>query len=133
ALSLSALPGSAAAQRGGGSEQSTPKPGAGDSSASDRGGRGVHSERTESPLEALPDANAWRVLVARDPRIAFTERTTDEARAILSLPDLTPERRAIALLALGAAGDASERAQLERIARSGAGLERRAAILALGQ
>src|SRR5437868_1731383 len=73
------------------------------------------------------------VRAALPPRIAFTERTADEARAILSLPDLTPERRAIALLALGAAGDASERAQLERIARSGAGLERRAAILALGE
>lgn len=87
----------------------------------------------ESRFAALPNEEEWRALVARDRRISFTPRTSGEARAALDAPGASPERRAIAMLALGASGTVVERERLQRSARDGDDLERRAAILALGE
>jgi hypothetical protein len=90
----------------------------------------------EPTLARLPDENGWRLLIANDARIAFTQRTAGQARAVLDTPSALDEgedRRAIAMVGLGAADAVVERTRLERIARSGTELERRAAVLALGE
>ncbi|MBL8857482.1 MAG: hypothetical protein JNL28_03125 [Planctomycetes bacterium] len=87
----------------------------------------------EPRFAALPDAARWFELVARDARLSFTGRTSGAARAVLDAPASTVERRAIAMIALGCAGTVVERKTLERAARDGSELERRAAILALGE
>jgi hypothetical protein len=87
----------------------------------------------EPRFAELPDEAGWRELVARDGRLAFTARSSSEARAVLDIPDASAERRAIAMVALGASGTLVERTRLQRIAREGSDLERRAAILSLGE
>jgi hypothetical protein len=52
---------------------------------------------------------------------------------VLEAQASTAERRAIAMIALGASGTLVERNRLQRIAREGTDLERRAAILGLGE
>lgn len=100
-------------------------------------GRGAPVDRSrlaaEPRLGVVPDLEGHRVLIARDAHISFTARTAGSARAVLDAPDATEEQRAIAIVALGASGSVAERARLERIARTGRDLERRAAILALGE
>ncbi len=83
--------------------------------------------------EALPTPEQWRALVARDRTVRFTDRTPSEARALLALDGLSPDRRAAALVALGCASAEGERTRLETTARSGTGVERWGAILALGE
>lgn len=85
------------------------------------------------PSQAPPSAEEWRALVERDRRVGFSSRTLGLARALLQEQDKLPERRAAAWFALGAAGAADQRPALEESARSAQGLERLAAILALGE
>ncbi len=90
----------------------------------------------EPRFARLPDEAGWRALLANDARIGFTQRTAGQARSVLDTPsalDDTDDRRAIAMVGLGAADAVIERTRLERIARSGTDLERRAAVLALGE
>src|SRR5690606_1887850 len=72
-------------------------------------------------------------LLQRDKTLQFTARTPAEARAVLSGTGMSPARRAAALMALGCASSEGERVRLEVLARSGQGVERLAAILALGE
>ncbi|MBK7877209.1 MAG: hypothetical protein IPJ77_15950 [Planctomycetes bacterium] len=81
----------------------------------------------------LPTADEWKELQARDRRVAFTPRTAADARALLASSAPSAEKRAAAWLALGSSGAVSERLALEDLTRHGAGIERRAAILALGE
>jgi hypothetical protein len=123
------LTSSAAAQRGGpptGGRPPAPE------------GRGTQrgeplKPKGEPRFARLPEAEEWKKLLADDARISFTQRTTGEARATLDHPDSSEERRAVAIVSLGASGALVERTRLERIARSGTDLERRAAVLALGE
>lgn len=86
-----------------------------------------------SRFEALPDDASWRDLFARDARIGFTGRTAADARAALALESVSVEKRCTAWMALGCAGAIGERLELESLARTGEGLERRTAVLALGE
>lgn len=87
----------------------------------------------EHRFAAPPDDRGHRLLLERDGRISFTARTAGSARAVLDDPASTEEQRATALMALGGSGTVSERVRVERVARTGRDLERRAAILALGE
>ena len=93
--------------------------------------------KAEAPARSaprpLPTAVEWTALLARDARVAFTPRTGADARALLGTSAPSPEKRAAAWLALGSCGAVSERLALEDLARHGAGVERLAAILALGE
>lgn len=84
-------------------------------------------------VAALPSVEEWRGLLERDKTTQFSARTAAEARAMLAATGISPERRAAALMALGCASAEGERARLEEIARHGQGVERVAAILALGE
>lgn len=81
----------------------------------------------------VPDAQAWSEMLARDARVAFTQRSGADARSLLALEKAPVDRRAAALLALGASGAVGERLMLESRAKRASGLERRAAVLALGE
>jgi len=100
--------------------------------------------RGESPVSAPadgdlpelaipPTSEAWRGLIERDRTLQWTTRTPSAARAVLATSGISAHRRAIALMALGCASDEGERPRLEITARSGVGIERAAAILALGE
>jgi len=90
--------------------------------------------RAAVPQIAVPPTlEAWRSLIQRDKTIQFTARTTPEARALLNTTGLSAHRRAAALMALGCASAEGERERLETIARTGEGIERIAAVLALGE
>lgn len=78
-------------------------------------------------------ARRWPALTQRDTRIAFSARSAEDARAFLARPDLSPEQRATAWIALGSSGAVRERVALEALALHGEGIEREAAILALGE
>jgi hypothetical protein len=80
--------------------------------------------------EAAP---SWRDLLSRDSRLSFSLRSATDASAALDRTDGTALRRAGAWMALGCAGSAGDRARIVKQARIGKGLERRAAILALGE
>ncbi|MBI5363752.1 MAG: hypothetical protein HZA53_11280 [Planctomycetes bacterium] len=97
----------------------------------DRGAAQVEPARES--LRPLPDAAEWKELLARDARVAFTPRTPADARARLAQSVATPEKRAAAWIALGSSGAVNERLAMEDLARHGTGVERRAAILALGE
>lgn len=89
---------------------------------------------SDIPEIAVPPApEAWPTLLQRDKTLQFTARTPAEARAVLSGTGMSPARRAAALMALGCASSEGERVRLEVLARSGQGVERLAAILALGE
>jgi len=81
----------------------------------------------------LPEAESWRRMLARDQRIRFTERTATDARRLLAAEGLSPSRRAVGWMAIGCAHDVSQRVAAEDLALKGAGIERLAAILALGE
>ncbi len=85
--------------------------------------------------EEEPELDAWQQKIARDHRISFTRRTEHDARADLLRKEMTPTERARALMALGCARPEAirERPVLEKWAREGSMIERRAAILALGE
>jgi hypothetical protein len=83
-------------------------------------------------LPDVPDVETWRSLVTRNKRIEFPARTITSAQALLRADETFEEDRAAAWLALGAAGALSERTRIEKVARNGTGIERRAAVLALG-
>jgi hypothetical protein len=87
----------------------------------------------EPRFAAVPTEAEWHNLIERDRRLSFTDRTAAEARGVLDSPESTEERRAIAAMALGCSGSVVERARLERTIKIGSDLERRAAILALGE
>src|SRR5687768_2558286 len=89
--------------------------------------------QAQPAADALPGRDAWQAKIARDRRISFTPRTASDARGALALEGRTSERRAAAWIALGSAGATVERPRMEELARSGTGIEREAAILALGE
>jgi len=71
--------------------------------------------------------------VARDARLSFTSRSADQARTLLADREAAVEERAAAWIALGCAGAVRERPELEDRVLRGSGLEREAALLALGE
>src|SRR5688572_3868617 len=79
---------------------------------------------------APPD---WTALVERDRRLGFGELTGREALETLARAELSVEQRATALFALGSSGSRGERERLLRWLKQGHPLERRAAVLALGE
>lgn len=83
-------------------------------------------------LEPASDAD-WARRVERDRRISFTPRTAELARRDLERLDLSEADRAVALYAVGAGKAVREVVRLEEAALLGAPLERRAAILGLGE
>lgn len=87
----------------------------------------------ESRFALVPNEEQWRALIERDRRLSYTGRTAAEARTVLEATTSTEEKRAIAAMALGCSGSVVERARLERTVKIGSDLERRAAILALGE
>jgi hypothetical protein len=133
-LVTSSTTASALAQRGDPPDRPAPQGGRG---APGRGAASEHKAADAEPgMARLPDEAGWRDMIANDARVSFTQRTAGEARAVLDAAeaaDATEERRAIAMVGLGAAGAVIERTRLERVARSGTDLERRAAVLALGE
>jgi hypothetical protein len=72
-------------------------------------------------------------MLARDQRIRFTMRTATDARRLLNEENVAPQRRAVAGMAIGAAHDVSERLAAEDVVAKGTGIERQAAVLALGE
>ena len=80
-----------------------------------------------------PMLEAWRALVERDARLSFPPRAASLAHALLERTDLPAEQRAVAWVALGDVGAVDERLHMEELAHNGAGVERLAAILALGE
>jgi len=94
----------------------------------------VAAANTDVPdLAVPPTSDAWRGLIERDRTLQWTTRTPSAARAVLSAAGMSAHRRAVAWMALGCASDEGERPRLEAMARSGEGIERAAAILALGE
>ncbi|HEV8114095.1 MAG TPA: HEAT repeat domain-containing protein [Planctomycetota bacterium] len=87
---------------------------------------------TEAPEEPSI-AVTWRERLARDKHITFSARSATEASAVLNVPGGIALRRAAAWMTLGLAGSPADRGRIADEARSGKGLERRAAILALGE
>jgi hypothetical protein len=72
-------------------------------------------------------------VLARDKRIRFTERTATDARRLLASESVTPPRRSVGWMAIGCSHDVSQRVAAEDLAMKGVGIERLAAILALGE
>lgn len=103
----------------------------------------VRAQEPETPgQEPLdPDADAtstsgaltWAEERARDRRISFSLRSAVEASAALAQIGGTALYRSGAWIALGAAGSPGDHTSVARHTRIGEGLERRAAILALGE
>jgi HEAT repeat protein len=87
----------------------------------------------EEPPEERPAVSAWRERLARDKDITFSVRSAADASAALERTSGMAQRRAAAWMTLGCAGSPADRGRLETQARSGKGLERRAAILGLGE
>jgi len=75
----------------------------------------------------------WAAKIARDARIGFVQRSAGLALADVLEADVSPQKRAAALLALGGSGAVSERPRLSAWAVEGNPVERQAAILALGE
>lgn len=141
AVACAAVIGVAHAQRGaparGADAPQSPPADKGARSGGDRGAKTspkTAAKDGEPSLARLPDEAGWRTLVENDARIGFTQRTAGEARAVLdTAAETTENQRAVALVGLGVARALVERTRLERVARSGSDLERRAAVLALGE
>jgi len=90
-------------------------------------------ETEQGTLQALAEEESWPETIARDARTGFSARGAQRALAQLDRSTGTPEERAVALVALGAAGMLAERQRLESWAAEGHLLERQGAILALGE
>jgi hypothetical protein len=96
-------------------------------------------QEPEEPAEPEPDAAAapgpltWSEEQARDKRITFSIRSAVEASAALDRSEASALYRSAAWIVLGSVGSPGDRASIARQARIGKGLERRAAILALGE
>ncbi|MFN0006757.1 MAG: hypothetical protein ACKVXR_02525 [Planctomycetota bacterium] len=75
----------------------------------------------------------WPEERARDARISFSLRSAVEASAAIDHPEGTALYRSGAWITLGTAGSPADHAEVSRQARIGEGLQRRAAILALGE
>jgi HEAT repeat protein len=89
--------------------------------------------RLLSIFSPLPDQDEWRRWIARDKRLKFTVRTATDARRLLAQEKVSPQRRAVAWMAIGCGRDVAERVETEEMALKGTGIERCAAILALGE
>jgi len=88
---------------------------------------------TPLPPAQQSSASDWTALVERDKRLGFGELTGREALEALARAELSVEQRATALFALGSSGSRGERERLVRWVKQGHPLERRAAVLALGE
>lgn len=86
-------------------------------------------------VDATPSAGAltWAEERERDLHISFALRSAVEASAALAQTGGTALYRSGAWIALGAAGSSGDHTAIARHSRVGAGLERRAAILAMGE
>jgi hypothetical protein len=94
------------------------------------------TSRTETAAEVTvavpasrPGAGSWRATRPSSSRPA----RRPSARALLAAGAISPERRAAALMALGCSSSEGDRPRLEALARTGEGIQRLAAILALGE
>jgi len=78
---------------------------------------------------------SWTELLERNERLAFTRLSGKEARRAAAAGELDEEERAAAVMAVGCTEPqpVRERPWLEGLARGGSELERRAAVLALGE
>ena len=86
-----------------------------------------------SELAQPPDTDGWTELLERDARLRFTSRSESQALGILERSTIPTSVRAAALMALGCSGSIRQRPRLESWAHEGSMLERRAAVLALGE
>jgi hypothetical protein len=87
----------------------------------------------EVDATSSPGALTWGEERERDLHISFSLRSAVEASAALAASEGTALYRSGAWIVLGAAGSPGDHLAIARQARVGAGLERRAAILALGE
>lgn len=86
------------------------------------------------PPEEPAATATWSERLAQDKHVTFTARSATDASASLDLPGgATALRRAAAWVTLGCVGSPADRPRIESEARAGRGLERQAAILALGE
>ncbi|MFT4541013.1 MAG: hypothetical protein ACI841_001658 [Planctomycetota bacterium] len=81
----------------------------------------------------LPSSGEWLAILKRDRRVGFHARGGGRALEVIGDSAIDERERAVALIAIGAAGLVSERQRLESWAAEGRSLERRAAILGLGE
>lgn len=80
-----------------------------------------------------PSAEEWRARIERDRRTGFLPRSATEGLLDIEHAPTPSDRRAVALLAVGASGENLHRARLAAWAEVGTLVERTAAVLALGE
>ena len=85
------------------------------------------------PLNPATARLDWEGLVTRDGRVDFSERNSARAVETVRAEDVSAIERAAGLLAVGAGGVLRERPLLQSWAAEGSSIERRAAILGLGE
>jgi hypothetical protein len=93
----------------------------------------IEARAKEGEPEEVGVALTWKDRIQRDARITFSDRSVVDASACLDNPVGIGLRRAAAWMTLGSQGTPEERLRIERAVRAEQGMERRAAILALGQ
>lgn len=93
----------------------------------------IEARVKEGEPEEVGVAFTWKDRLQRDARITFTDRSLVDASASLDNPAGVGLRRAAAWMTLGSQGTPEDRLRIERAVRTEQGMERRAAILALGQ
>src|SRR6185503_14099424 len=93
----------------------------------------IEARAKEGEPEEVGVALTWKDRLQRDARITFTDRSVVDASASLDNPAGVGLRRAAAWMTLGSQATPEERLRIERAVQTEQGLERRAAILALGQ
>jgi hypothetical protein len=95
--------------------------------------RDIEKRVKEGEPEETGVAATWADRMRRDERITFLDRSAAEANAALDNPSGIGLRRAAAWMTLGSQGTPDDRLRIARAVHGEQGLERCAAILALGQ
>jgi hypothetical protein len=95
--------------------------------------REIEKRVKEGEPEETGVAATWADRMRRDERITFLDRSAAEANAALDNPSGIGLRRAAAWMTLGSQGTPDDRLRIARAVRGEQGLERSAAVLALGQ
>ena len=91
------------------------------------------SQEDASAVTASAEGRDLAQLAERDRRVAFTAESAIRARRALDSGPMSPQDRAMALYALGAAGAGSELPRLQSAAADGGPEERGAALFALAE
>ncbi len=95
--------------------------------------REIEKRVKEGEPEETGVAATWADRMRRDERITFLDRSAAEANAALDNPSGIGLRRAAAWMTLGSQGTPDDRLRIVRAVHGEQGLERSAAVLALGQ